>query len=447
MGPQAPRSVCVREYAWLSTEPVSDGLDAAWISESAFDHVCRLGEAAHRQGVKLMQVQGRKRLKLDSHVGVIETPCGTQIEILPKHTESAQEVGASRVMLRRLLTSHLNLRAREMGWASLQTYDAPLTDWVMRHFLDHLDPLMARGLRFDYRPIEEELGFIRGRLDVTAQLRQAPGRAQRFQVRHDVYVADRPENRLLRLALAHICRHARDPDLWRRAHEMAERWHEIPISTQVEVDFQAWRQDRLMAHYQAIKPWCEIILQRQMPLALAGDRRGISMLYPMEKLFEAHVARCLRGALLPGVQLKSPARGLSLARHLGEPIFQLEPDLLVSHLGRSWVLDTKWKVLRASDRADKYDLAQGDFYQLFAYGQKYLKGHGQMALIYPRSADFPSPLPPFELDTDLTLYVLPFDLECDRLLGVQVLDMPLNKGDSFVDRSVTTLDSNHPALV
>ena len=444
---QAPRVVCVREYAWLSTEPVSDGLDAAWISESAFDHVCRLGETVHRQGVKLIQVQGRKRLKLDSHVGVIETPCGTQIEILPKHTESVQDVAASRVMLRRLLSNHLNLRSREVGWASLQTFDAPLTDWVMRHFLDHLDHLLARGVRYDYRPIEEELGVIRGRLNMAAQMRQAPGRGHRFQVRHDVYDADRAENRLLRLALETIGRHARDPELWRRAREIAVRWQDIPVSRQIDADFHAWRDDRLMAHYQAIKPWCEIILQRQMPLALAGDRRGISMLYPMEKLFEAHVARCLRRALLPGVELKTPARSHSLARHLGEPMFQLEPDIWVAHADQAWVLDTKWKLLRAYDRDNKYDLSQGDFYQLFAYGQKYLQGQGHMALIYPRSAAFEQPLAPFELDTHLTLHVLPFDLDCDRLLGVEALGLPLNKGDSFVDRSVTTLDSNQPAFV
>ncbi len=442
-----PSTVCVREYAWLCTEAVDAGLDAAWISESAFDHLCALAETYSRNGVRLMQVQGRKRLKLDNHVGVIETPCGTRIEILPKHIGSGQDPQSSRALMRRLLTSHLDLPAREVGWASLQTFDAPLTDWVMRHFLDQLDLLLARGLRFDYQAVEEELGFVRGQIDLTAQMRQPPGRANRFQVRHEVYLVDRAENRLLRLALDTVCRHAHDPDVWRRAHEIKLRWQDIPPSRQVGADFKAWRNERLMAHYQPIKPWCEILLQGQMPLALAGERHGLSMLYPMEKLFEAHVARCLRRSLKPGVELRAPARSLSLATHLAEPIFQLEPDLLITHDDRAWVLDTKWKLLQGQDRAGKYGLSQADFYQLFAYGQKYLQGRGQMALIYPRTPDFAQALAPFELDRQLTLHVLPFDLECDRLWGGEALGLPLRLGDSFVDRLVTSLDSNSSALV
>ena len=41
-----------------------------------------------------------------------------------------------------------------------------------------------------------------------------------------------------------------------------------------------------MAHYQAIKPWCELILNQQMPIAVSGEWRGMSLLFPMEKLFE-----------------------------------------------------------------------------------------------------------------------------------------------------------------
>lgn len=35
----------------------------------------------------LLQLEGRRSLKWDSYVGVIETPCGTRLEILPKHVE------------------------------------------------------------------------------------------------------------------------------------------------------------------------------------------------------------------------------------------------------------------------------------------------------------------------------------------------------------------------
>jgi 5-methylcytosine-specific restriction enzyme subunit McrC len=66
--------------------------------------------------------------------------------------------------------------------------------------------------------------------------------------------------------------------------------------------------------------------------------------------------------------------------------------------------------------ADKYGLSQSDFYQLFAYGQKYLSGVGDMLLIYPKTSQFQHILPPFHFDHQLTLWAVPFCLERDELL-------------------------------
>ena len=86
----------------------------------------------------------------------------------------------------------------------MERFNAPLSEWVMRRFLLELDRVLKRGLRFDYQRVEEQLPFLRGQLNVMAQLRQPPGRDHHFHVRHDVYLPDRPENRLLKLALERV---------------------------------------------------------------------------------------------------------------------------------------------------------------------------------------------------------------------------------------------------
>jgi 5-methylcytosine-specific restriction enzyme subunit McrC len=161
-----------------------------------------------------------------------------------------------------------------------------------------------------------------------------------------------------------------------------------------------------------------------MPLAVAGDYQGMSLLFPMEKLFERFVARWLRANLAEGVDMCTPARSQSMCEHQQKPIFQLQPDIFISDSGQRWVLDTKWKLLDNGKRAEKYGLSQSDFYQLFAYGQRYMGGTGRMALIYPRSETFHSPLEPFDFSGGLTLEVLPFDLNQERLLGVERLGLP-----------------------
>lgn len=416
--------ISVREHAWLTTEPVAASLDWAQVSESAFDHLCQLSESFSRSGARLLQVEGRRRLKLDNYVGVIQTPCGTTLEVLPKHHADIGSLTDSRTLLRKMIQTLLSLPTREVGEASLELFAAPLSEWVMRHFLDELDTLVKRGLRFDYQRVEEEMPFLRGQLDLKAQMRQPPGKAHLFHVRHDVYLPDRPENRLLKLALEQVRRNTQLPESWRLAQELSIRLAGIPASRKVIDDFKAWGTDRLMAHYQAAKPWCELILRRHMPLSVLGEDWGMSLLFPMEKLFEGYVTAWLRKQLVPGLDIRTPAAFESLCVHEGDRFFQLQPDIYIRQGEQRWILDAKWKRLNAADRSNKYGLSQSDFYQLYAYGQKYLGGRGSMALIYPRDAAFQEPLPPFDMGGGLVLRVLPFDLDEEVLLGREGLGLP-----------------------
>lgn len=419
--------ISVREHTWLTTEPVAASLDWAQVSESAFDHLCQLSESFSRSGARLLQVEGRCRLKLDNYVGVVQTPCGTTLEVLPKHHVYGDSLADCRALLRKMIQTLLTLPTRAVGQAPLELFDAPLSEWVMRRFLDELDTLVKRGLRFDYQRVEEEMPFLRGQLDLKAQQRQPPGKAHLFHVRHDVYLPDRPENRLLKLALEQVRRTTQQPDSWRLAQELSIRLAEIPPSRRVNDDFKVWGTDRLMAHYQAAKPWCELILRRHMPLSVLGEDWGMSLLFPMEKLFEGYVTAWLRRQLVPGMDIRTPAAFESLCTHESKPFFQLEPDIYVRHGEQRWILDTKWKRLTGADRKNKYGLNQSDFYQLYAYGQKYLGGKGNMALIYPLDAGFQKPLPPFDMGGGLVLQVLPFDLDDELLVGRECLEMPFAK--------------------
>jgi len=421
--------ITVREYARLTTATVvKPSLDCAQISASAFEWLCKLNARIRNEGASLVELEDSRWLKLDNFVGVVETPCGTRLEILPKHFEADDCVRNSRALLQRMIATAMDITPREVGEASLQLFNAPLGEWVMAKFLAALDHLVKRGVRSDYRRIESGERFLRGQLDAVRQMRQPPGRNHVFNIRHDVFVPDRAENRLLKKALDQVGKLAQSPANWRLAQELRGLLSEIPASLDVADDFRKWRTDRLMAHYQPVKAWCELILYQKMPFALQGHWHGISMLFPMERLFERFVEKALRSEMRFGATLVSQAASHTLCKHDGGNIFQLRPDMLLKHGSQSWVLDTKWKRLDASDRERKYGLSQADFYQLFAYGQKYLGGSGEMALIYPRWSKFSAPLEPFDYGNGLKLWVFPFDLDempAGKLRLAQDITLPL----------------------
>ena len=416
--------ITVREFARLTTGRCTTSLDVAQVPASAFAWLCELQSRIAPGGASLLELEGQTWLRLNSLVGVIETPCGTTLEILPKTYSDAAGIDASRALLRKMVAALLDLPGKEAEAAALERFDVPLTEWVMAQFVKRLYQLVQQGIRSDYVRVEDELPFLRGQLNMTAQMRQPPTRAHLFHIRHDVFSPDQAANRLLRLALERVRKVTAHSETWRLANELTHRLAEIPSSNDPSQDWRGWGAGRLMARYQPIRPWCALVLGEGMPLALSGTTHGLSLLFPMEKLFENYVARWLRMQIAPECTLLTQARSEWLAEHDGKAIFQLRPDVLVhrTRTQTTWVLDTKWKRLNTGDREKNYGIAQSDMYQMLAYGHTYLKGEGSLMVVYPAWSGFTKALPHFRLPGQLRLDAVPFDLETGTLMTEQPLD-------------------------
>lgn len=425
-------NITIREYARLTTDDVHATLDLAQVSQSAFDWLCDFNGGAEGSGTSLLKLTNRRTLKWDSYVGVLETPCGTRLEILPKHHEQDDCVVKSRQLLWKLIQNALQLKPRKAGAANVETFDAPLSEWLMEQFLYELDLLLKRGLRFDYQRIEEEQRYLRGQLNVVAQMRQPPGRQHNFSIRHDIFVPDRAENRLLKLALEQVAKLTKNDQNWRLAIELQALLASIPHTRNIAQDLGAWSEDRLMSHYKPIKPWCELILSQHMPLAVAGKTSGISLLFPMERLFERYVQNWLNRRLTTEAQMRTQSGNRYLCEHEGKSRFCLRPDILIDLPSQRWILDTKWKRIDSQKHESNYYVSQADFYQLFAYGHKYWNDTNapKLVLIYPYWSKLQNELPIFDYGNRLQLRILPFNLDTDCLLVKDEQHLPFIKASN-----------------
>lgn len=417
----------VREYATLTSDTSrSNSMDVGVVSPVTLDWLLEL-QQRWRNDTSLLTLHNRQSIKLGSYVGFLQSPTGEAIEILPKtQTTPAtdQQLVDSRCLLREMLATALNLKPREADNAQLQRMDTPLHEWVIGEFLSQLSQLVRRGLRFDYRQVEEESRFIRGRINQTRQSRQTPDRATWFNIRHDIYSPDRVENRLLKTALDFSLKLTRDSDNWRLANELSHQLIELEPYRAPLRELDKWQRNKLMQPYEAIKPWCELILEKLNPNFQQGEHKGIALLFPMEYLFEKHVAYWLSSSLSQNATLKIQPSDKHLLMHQSatenkpQSWFQIKPDLMVkSRFGNS-VLDTKWKLLDSdlSTSKHRYKISQVDLYQLYTYGQKYMHGSGNMMLIYPKHPSFTDALPVFSFDEQLHIWAVPFDLEAKSLV-------------------------------
>jgi len=188
----------------------------------------------------------------------------------------------------------------------------------------------------------------------------------------------------------------------------------------MRMDLARCSKNRSMAYYEHVLAWCRIILLDQSPMGTAGTIRTLSLLFPMERIFEDYVAARLR-LLHPSWQITTQARDHYLMQQEGKYYFLMKPDLVLKQGKTRIVADTKWKLLGQDNSKPVHAaIGQANLYQMYAYGKKYLHDQEmkEVYLIYPKSENFTKPLPVFEYDEGFRLFVVPFDLavEVDNLL-------------------------------
>lgn len=366
--------------------------------------------------------RGRRAVQVTSFVGVVRSPDGFQIEVLPK---VGKAIGGGATEARWLLLDMLRclngFRHIRTDRAKVAATHMSLLEVFVGEFLLSVEHVVKRGLRSDYNSRQGNLFSLRGKLRVAPHLQKNLCRADRFFTEHDEYTPDRPENRLLHAALRRVMALSASWAYQQLACELCCVFTEIQPSDQPARDFRAVRLDRCMGYYSDALAWARLILDDESPLTGAGKHRAVSLLFPMEALFEAFVGKHLAGQLARPLLLKSQARSYHMVRHCGQDWFRLKPDLLVRDAENDvLVLDTKWKLLDGLklNGTDKYGLAQSDFYQLQAYGQSYLGGKGDVVLIFPKTHFFDEPLPVFEFphNAELRLWVLPYCLKTRALI-------------------------------
>jgi 5-methylcytosine-specific restriction enzyme subunit McrC len=421
---QVAHAIPANVFAWLEVQCLraSEQKDSTWL--------------------RMTQRNGRHAVQVTSFVGVIRAPDGFQIEVLPKVGKViGGDINEARDLLLDMLCCLPGFRHIQTGNAKLLAKHMPLLEIFIAEFLRAVEQVVKRGLHSDYHRHQDNLFALRGKLLVSHHLRQNLFRADRFFTEHDEFSTNRPENRLLHAALRRVLILSTSQANQKLARELDFAFADVPISTQLRVDFQQVRLDRGMRSYSDALDWARLILEDESPLTGNGRHSAPSLLFPMEAVFEAFVAKHLERQLVRPMVLKTQARSHHLVRHLEKDWFRLKPDLLIRDTDQDLlVLDTKWKLLDGlkANGKDKYGLSQSDFYQLQAYGQSYLDGRGDVVLIYPKTATFNQPLPVFEFPktAGLRLWVLPFCFEsCTLVIPEQA---PFQS--AFVDEALNTSD-------
>ena len=357
-----------------------------WLSEAEAQALLRLNDL--RRGF-CQRLSGG--IKLAQHCGIVRLPTCV-VEVLPKvgmaDARTPDELERSRGALLAMLHSARQVAITKISPVPQRAVHAPLLDIFIEAFLQCALDQARRGLLSRYVAHADDLPVVKGRFQANGHVRRNLARPHLLHCEYDEFTADNAYNRAVRATLE-ACRpwasRASTQRMWFETHA---RYACISAVKMSAADVLHLPRDRTTHRYGPLLTWCEWLLALTSPALSAGASQAPGLLFDMNKLFEAHVAR-LEEVGVVGINriVRTQGPPLHLATHGQADAFLLKPDITVWHIGQGGgaadidrVVDAKWK--RLDPHAADFGVDEADVYQLLAYALRY--GCTSLELAYPQ---------------------------------------------------------------
>ena len=366
------KTITLFEHETLS---ISNREDSNTLSISEVE---ALDKAQKAIGVRAFNWKSNRQIKAGHNVGVIAAN-SVRIEILPKI--SGKDIQQSRGTLMRMLSAALNIPIHAGSITDLGNQNHDILEILIVLFAERLLVQSRRGLISRYVQKKDDLYKLRGKLNTIRQFTQNASAPQRLACEYEEFSADQPLNQLLLCAVHELKNYSRHHKTQRLLLEVESHFFGVSLVSKQEALLKPIRIDRSNSHWAVIEHLARLLLQSCFQTLHTGKQKGLSLLFDMNRLFEAYVTRLARKSLCPlgySVRSQSPVRNLALS-HIETKCFYTKPDLHVQLGSQIFVLDAKWKRIDRSKA--NFGISQSDAYQMYAYAQIYRAE--SVILIYP----------------------------------------------------------------
>lgn len=320
-----------------------------------------------------------------NYVGIIQMKNNYQIQVLPKIDFANGEKDETKQVFMKMLRSMKDFPSKVFTKANLKMDRMNLYEIFINMYLQEVRKLVKHGIKSSYVGQEDNLTVYKGKLLVNEHIKQNIAHRERFYVGFDEYQVNRVENRLVKSTLLKLQKITGSAENSKEIRQLLTAFELVEPSTNYDKDFTKVVIDRNTKDYEMLMKWSKVFLKNKSFTTFSGTESARALMFPMEKVFEAYVAKFMNKVFYRvGWKVSAQDKGHYLFNTLnGEKHkkFALKPDLVVTRDdGSVIILDAKWKSL-VNDKGSNYGISQADMYQMYAYSKKY--GTSEIWLLYP----------------------------------------------------------------
>lgn len=310
-------------------------------------------------------------VKFNQLVGVIQVG-KLVIEVLPK-TDNGNEKKWRKLLIG-MLKAVGTVKVFSTGTANLKLKSNSVLDLYFELFIAEVEQLLHKGLLKKYRWEKENSTLLKGKLHFPEHIQKNIIHQERFFVNHQTFDHNNTFNQILYTALTLIKTINTTNSLQSRIGALLLAFPELPIVKITENTFSRMILNRKTESYREAINIARLILLNYHPDLTNGQNNVLAIMFDMNVLWERFILSSLRTFASEEYNIKGKISKPFWEPEKGSKSY-IEPDIVIEKEQKTFILDTKWKVLSENRPSDD------DLKQMYTYTKYYESSY--TALVYP----------------------------------------------------------------
>lgn len=322
-------------------------------------------------------------LKSNNYIGAIYCE-GQKINLLPKiffdadRDYSESEISAMHKHILWWLSYCRRIKFPSYD-SDMSSHKSDFFEILIYLFAKYTLELLNKVLYQHYEEINEDLPFIRGRLNINNYITQnlARGRYHKLSCSYDSFELDNKFNRVVKYVSKTLVRVSGNAENKRMLNDILLILDEVTDKKATAEECASIRFSIYNASFETVRDYCYLFLNNSISYHYKNDLQLFAFLLPMEYVFEDFLYGFIEKEL-DSISVKAQSSKEYLDLEKG---YQLRPDLIINNGSKELIGDAKYKFVYSSSA--KKTILQADLYQMLAYAARFKID--ELILFYPNT--------------------------------------------------------------
>lgn len=326
-------------------------------------------------------------IKARQYVGVVSLS-NMVIQVLPKvfnqNDEFHSKINIKGLMYLLSITKKLKISETEIS--KLSKFDS-LLEVFINLFAHNLLELLHNDFQRNYVNQEDNLQYVKGKIDFTQHIRYNYIDKSKFYCKYDEYEDNILLNQLFKATIKKCINFSKTNFAVLQKCDYLLSNVEDKNFTNPNICNQI-KFNRQNQGYKYVFELAKLLLFGNSPKISSENISTFSIMFDMNKLFEEVVYEIIKrdSEKLKIDKVTSQSKEKSIFNKNSAYNFTLQPDVVIEYqYNKKIIIDTKYKlidVIKPEYNSNQKSVNQADIYQMFAYSQYY--GANKCILLYPK---------------------------------------------------------------